>query len=492
MTAKKPVSVLLVGYDPDLLSRVKSALEEKPEFAVTISRSFSEGLASLEKTRFDAIVVVITVVERDCIAFLSQVRESAGKIPFLFFADSFSGELAIEALNLDTDFFIKSGEDPESQYLVLQDAIRKAIQKRSSANEMLEKYQAILSIQKELKESEEQFRTLIHTSRDIIAILNGTGNIRYINPAATAILGYSPERVIGKDPLLAVHPDDKARIRSALDSVYAKISESVPVTFRYLKGDGSVVILEAIGNNLLGIGGINGIVVTARDVTDRKKAEEAIRTANEKLNLLGNITRHDILNKMTVLLGYLELAKVAKDEATSRAFIAKIDDIAQVIEQQVEFTRDYQDLGVKHPEWQDVAEILDRALSQFDLGSIQVISKLAGLEIYADPLLEKVVYNLIDNSLRYAKTSDRITASYEEQADGLILTIEDNGIGIPAKDKQNIFKRGFGQHTGLGLFLVREILGITGLHIAETGFPGKGARFEIQVPPGNYRITRKS
>ncbi|MEN6611683.1 MAG: PAS domain S-box protein [Methanoregulaceae archaeon] len=357
--------------------------------------------------------------------------------------------------------------------------------------ELRENYQALLKSKQDLTQSEERFRTLIHASLDIIAILDGAGKIRYLNPATTRLLGYSVEQGIGTDPLIPVHPDDRERVQASLNAVYAKMPRDTPETFRYRKADGSIVYLEATGNNLLGFGGIDGIVVTARDVTDRKRAEDAVRRANEKLNLLSNVTRHDILNKITVLLGYLELAKVAKNEENIRDFIRKIDDIAQVIWQQVEFTRDYQDMGVKSPEWQNPGEILDRALQQFDLGKIEVVSKLRGLEVYADPLLEKVVYNLIDNALRYGETATRITASFQESPDELVLTFEDNGAGIPSKDKSNIFAKGFGKHTGLGLFLAREILAITGMHIVETGFPGKGARFDIHVSPGNYRIMKE-
>ena len=64
---------------------------------------------------------------------------------------------------------------------------------------------------------------------------------------------------------------------------------------------------------------------------------------------------------------------------------------------------------------------------------------------------------------------------------------EDNGVGVPIDQKQRIFNRGFGSHTGLGLFLVKEVLSITGATIRETGEPGKGARFEIAVPEGKAR-----
>jgi signal transduction histidine kinase len=66
---------------------------------------------------------------------------------------------------------------------------------------------------------------------------------------------------------------------------------------------------------------------------------------------------------------------------------------------------------------------------------------------------------------------------------------EDNGIGVAADKKERIFERGFGKNTGLGLFLAREILDITGIKIRETGEPGKGARFEMKVPHGAFGFT---
>ena len=73
------------------------------------------------------------------------------------------------------------------------------------------------------------------------------------------------------------------------------------------------------------------------------------------------------------------------------------------------------------------------------------------------------------------------------QAVNLQITVRDNGVGIPEKDKEHIFERGFGKNTGLGLFLAREVLSLTGIIIRETGMEGTGARFEIVVPQSKYR-----
>jgi signal transduction histidine kinase len=109
------------------------------------------------------------------------------------------------------------------------------------------------------------------------------------------------------------------------------------------------------------------------------------------------------------------------------------------------------------------------------------------LEIFSDPLIEKVFYNLMENSIRYGEHVTQMDFSVAETEDGIILTYADNGVGITADDKKKLFQKGFGKHTGLGLFLSKEILSITGLSIHETGTEGKGTRFEISLPPGTWR-----
>ncbi|PKL58340.1 MAG: hypothetical protein CVV34_02790, partial [Methanomicrobiales archaeon HGW-Methanomicrobiales-5] len=132
--------------------------------------------------------------------------------------------------------------------------------------------------------------------------------------------------------------------------------------------------------------------------------------------------------------------------------------------------------------------IVNRAVSQHPLRETHIETVCPGVEIYADPLLEKVFFNLIDNALKYGGenlTSIRITSRVVRN--GLVISVQDDGGGISADDKRKLFERGFGNHTGLGLFLSREILSITSITITETGEPGKGARFEILVPDGGYR-----
>ena len=112
-----------------------------------------------------------------------------------------------------------------------------------------------------------------------------------------------------------------------------------------------------------------------------------------------------------------------------------------------------------------------------------------GTEVFADPLIVKVLFNLIDNAVRYGGKITTIRFSVEElEGDHHFVVCEDDGEGVLAGEKERIFDRGFGKNTGLGLAISREILSITGLTIQETGRAGAGSRFEIGVPAGCFRL----
>ena len=154
----------------------------------------------------------------------------------------------------------------------------------------------------------------------------------------------------------------------------------------------------------------------------------------------------------------------------------------------VRFTMEYEEIAVNAPAWQDCRNLVDTAAKQAPLGQVVVKNNLpAGTEVFADPLVVKVCYNLMDNAARYGEKITTIRFFAENVEGNQIIVCEDDGNGVPTEDKEKIFERGFGKNTGLGLFLSREILDITGITIKETGEPGKGARFEITVPKGMWR-----
>jgi PAS domain S-box-containing protein len=225
------------------------------------------------------------------------------------------------------------------------------------------------------------------------------------------------------------------------------------------------------------------------EIQEHKRFEAAIQLANRKLNTLSSITRHDILNQVTAIIMYLSLAEEMATDSTTHGHLRKIEQITQLIQKQIRFASDYQNIGSSSPQWQNVARTIQDAIADLDLGDVTVDAALEGLDIYADFLLEKVFYNLVENSLRHGEKVTTIRFSFQELSDGIIIYCEDNGVGIPTNAKERIFKREYYRNTGYGLFLAKEILSITGFTIKETGEQGKGARFEIHIHRDGVRYS---
>ncbi|MEI7434795.1 MAG: CHASE4 domain-containing protein [Methanomicrobiales archaeon] len=221
-----------------------------------------------------------------------------------------------------------------------------------------------------------------------------------------------------------------------------------------------------------------------------RKFSTALATTNQKLNILSRLTRKDLNNQIFVLKGYLELAKHQLNgpgsiDKTFEGMVGAIQETQKIIE----YTTDYQDMGVKPPAWQNVKTTMLLGLSHITIGSIQHSLETGDLEIFADPLLEKVWQRLFENSVKHGGHATSIRVWHTVTPEGATIFFEDDGVGIPPEKKEKIFLRGEGTRASRGsLIFVREILEITGITIKETGEPGKCARFEMKVPKGMWRM----
>ncbi len=245
------------------------------------------------------------------------------------------------------------------------------------------------------------------------------------------------------------------------------------------------------------VGRLKEDIVSIRQKTDdlnaelqnRQYAEDSLRAANHKLSLLGTITRHDLLNQMSVVSSGFDLLEdeVPVNEQNTR-ITAMIRDALNAIRDMILFTRIYEQMGVDKPVWHSMSRLIIETMKNFSDRSLTVQDKTNGLLIFADPMFDRVIYNLIENSLRHGGDVNRITCEVRIDESVAILTYSDNGSGVPAVDKERIFVRGYGKNTGLGLFLTREILSLTGIEIREIGTEGTGACFELRIPTGKWRF----
>jgi CheY-like chemotaxis protein len=225
------------------------------------------------------------------------------------------------------------------------------------------------------------------------------------------------------------------------------------------------------------------------EVAEHRQAEEKVRLANHKLALMTEVAYQDIQNKVTALRGLAELSRHPADEQVRISFIDKEMAILETIHSLIHKTKEYQQMGVNASRWIPLDETIRVQYAQMSgRDRIALDCDLRGLEIFADPLIERVFYNLLHNAIHHGRTVSRISFTCREMADSLVVVCRDNGVGIDPAQKDLLFERIVGGPGKFGLFFVREFLNLSKMSIRETGMAGKGAQFEITIPCGLYRF----
>ncbi|ACL17549.1 histidine kinase N-terminal 7TM domain-containing protein [Methanosphaerula palustris] len=317
-----------------------------------------------------------------------------------------------------------------------------------------------------------------------VMVVDDLERVTKVNPAAEAAFGLAPGEGIGQLAALLTEqfPELPAILRHARPGIETEI--------RYGNKHFTFEVVHLGDEDDRPVGG----VLLIRDISLWRQTEEVLlrrtdelEVANRQLALISAITRHDISNHLVVISGYLDLLLEDQLTPAQAGVVELVQDAASRVGQMVTFMRDYQAIGTSAPVWTDLRCITEQATAEVALGNVQIENLLPAIEVLADPLIKKVITTLFENAIRHGKTVTRILLSAKTDPAGFTIVCEDDGGGVEADKKERIFERGYGSNTGLGLFLAREILAITGMTIAETGIPGVGARFEIQVPPERYR-----
>jgi PAS domain S-box-containing protein len=337
---------------------------------------------------------------------------------------------------------------------------------------------------------------------DFIVVTGPDTRVLYANPAFAGAMGYAAETMAGT-PLLSYIAEEFRETMAANMAALVELSDPPFYETTLLAATGlkrSVIVKgRPVRYNNTSATLLFLIDITERKALEdllRKRAEElqqtsaALRLANRKLSLLSSITRHDIDNQLTGLKFFLGVMETEERDPALAGYCRKAQTAADQIAAMIRFTREYEEIGITAPAWQDCRAVAEGAARGTPPGKITIRNDIPpGLEVYADPLIIKVFYNLLDNAVRYGQKITAVRFSVASRENRTVIVCEDDGVGVPDGDKERIFEKGFGKNTGLGLALSREILDITGITITETGTPGAGARFEIAVPAGSWRVA---
>ncbi len=341
-----------------------------------------------------------------------------------------------------------------------------------------------------LADSEAKYRALVNNADDSIVLTDLYGRSIYRNPAYFKSLGFE-EGESETDGFAQVHPDDLPVIKEKMAQLFKTGSETSEYRVKHQNGSWVYRFARStlIYNHRHEPYAILAII---RDVTENKKAEQALRDSekkyqllNEKLNIVGAFARHDIRNKLAVVNGNVFLArKLVNDNPMLLAKLDQIEIANHSIVRILDFSKDYESLRSKALSLVNVGKAVDDAAYAFsDLKGIRITNECVNFNVLADDMLTTIFHNLIENSFKYGEKVTKIKISNETNADGsATILYEDDGAGLDDAIRPKLFEKGVGKGTGYGLYLIKRTCDLYGWTVKETGERNKGVRFELNIP----------
>jgi PAS domain S-box-containing protein len=347
--------------------------------------------------------------------------------------------------------------------------------------------------EKALLEAEEKYRETIVNANVGVICYGPESEVKILNPKMEQMTGFKRSEIPTlQDWFEKLYPNKEERLKIQ-DRWLKRMSEEGEVK----EGHAIITTKDGKRRNFL----FNAVrlesgdsIAFAEDITERKEAEEKLNkimnelvAINEKLGVVGRLTRHDARNKLSVIANNVFLAK--QKLPANHNSLEFLDDIESAIDQMekiFDFARNYEMLGVEELSLMDAGKSAEEAAILLSgMNEVKLVNECKGLMVMADSLLRQLFYNLIDDTLKHGEKVSQIRVYYEEGEDQLKLVYEDDGVGIPENEKELIFKEGYGKGTGYGLYLIKKTCDEYGWTIRETGKEGKGAQFSITIPKTN-------
>jgi PAS domain S-box-containing protein len=332
-------------------------------------------------------------------------------------------------------------------------------------------------------ESQRKFEGLFMSNPEAAVYLGPDFHILDINPRFKELFGKSLDEIRGKHINDVIVREDMIEGARMLDK--NAIEGYVYHDTMRMKADGTLVPVSISAAPIIVEGQLMGYVGVYKDISQRKQAETELAIMNEKLRVVGGLTRHDARNKLASVTGNVFLAKKRLgNNPEALKYLREIESACNQVVEVFDFASTYEKLGAEKLIYVDVGRSFEEAIAQFpNIQGIEITNKCHGLTVLADSLLRRLFYNLVDNSLKYGQRIRKISAHFKRSEKGEVdLIYEDDGVGISDTDKPKLFKEGYGKGTGYGLYLIRKMTEVYGWTIRETGKEGQGAQFTITIP----------
>lgn len=349
-----------------------------------------------------------------------------------------------------------------------------------------------------LQESEKRYRDLYEQAPDAYFSVGADGYIKRANLRATELLGYSREELVGRpvSDLYADTPDGKA----AAEGVFKRFLSGEEIRDQELearRADGSSVWVSL---SVRPIRDKEGRVVASRsmmvDITEQKRLDQL------KDDFIGLVS-HELRSPMTVITGAINTAlteaeRLSPEETRQLLKDAALEaeSLSNLLTNLLELSRVQAQRLVLYAEAISVKKVIRDAVDKIKRQSSThklVLSLPRHLPpVYADPLrLERILYNLLENAVKYSPPGGEVRVSVEPQEEHLVIGVSDQGIGISPADQKKLFEpfqrleksrlsgvRG----VGLGLMVCRRLVEAHGGHIWVESKPGHGSSFFFTMP----------
>ena len=435
---------------------------------------------------------------------LQLAREIAPGTPFILVTGSLDEETAVEYMKAGAADYVLKG-----RLARLGPAVRGALERQRTQERM----------KQQLREREEYFRSLIEQAMDIIAVLDADGAIRYASPSVLTLLGYAPEELVGRQMLDLVHADDAGPTLRVFAEGVATGKGGRLLELRFRHKDGTYRILEAIGRYLTDDPVVRGVVINARDVTERRSLERQLLQA-QKMEAVGRLAggvAHDFNNVLTAIFGYVGLLLYGLP--TLSPLRPDLEEIRKAAERAAELTRQLlafsrkQVLEMRVLDLNELVTDMDRLLRRLLGEDVDVATKLDPTlgAVRADAgQLEQVVVNLAVNSrdampeggrLMIETRNAELDESYAREhvplqpGSYVMLALTDTGTGMSAETMSHMFEPFFttketGKGTGLGLATVYGIVKQSGGYVWCYSELGHGTTFKVYLPRVDAPVDR--
>jgi PAS domain S-box-containing protein len=345
----------------------------------------------------------------------------------------------------------------------------------------------IAFVTRRLREQESLYQGLFDHSAAGSILVRDTGEgwrIVEANENALTLLHRKKDELLNKPLTTFWSQDEMAPVFSRLNEE-GKVYASENTFFMHEGGEEKVLLSLANVPN-------RQVLLTFVEITRRVNAEESLQRANDKLSLLSRISTDHLHQTANEIIETVDEARTESSDPVAGAFLTRVRILALNLARQIFLSETYKDLGSSPPEWIPAQRVLEGFAQSTAEKTISMRFWTERLEVYADPLFRDVLTHLVENSIRHGGTLGNLLVTYHRTPKGVDLILQDDGIGIPPEMKEKIFEYDSGKHAGLGLFICRQILDVTGISITEDGTAGKGARFVLHIPEENYRIEGSS